>query len=133
MSFHSVPAGVRPVPLASRPQPEPGQTALLCAKEPLDLLGGTHLQERARPLYSNTRCLVLDLQRAEYVDSAGVRALLRIAEELEAQDKELRLVIAEGSRVERTLRLLRLTERFRVFHRLNDAWTGRGPTGETLQ
>lgn len=111
----------------------PGHQTLLCATEPVDHLGGVHLQERARPLIRSSRCLILDLQHAEYIDSAGVRALFSIAEELEAQDKELRLVVTPGSRVERTLLLLRLTERFHMFARLQDAWTGRPTAGPSVQ
>jgi anti-anti-sigma regulatory factor len=55
---------------------------------------------------------LVDLRRAPWVDSAGVRALLQLQEELRAGDGELRLLLQPGSRVERTLSLLRLTPLF---------------------
>jgi anti-anti-sigma regulatory factor len=104
------------------PAVERGHVALLCATEALDLSGSARFLERARPLERNCRCLVADLQNADFVDSDGVRALLVLAAELEAEGKELRLIIRPGSRIERTLTLLRLLERFQVFYTLEEAW-----------
>jgi anti-anti-sigma factor len=97
------------------------RVAIVCVLEPLDQEGANRLLERVRPLAHSSRCLVIDLTRAEFVDSMGVRALLSLAEEQEAKDKELRLMVDRGSRVERTLQLLQLLERFRTFHTLRDA------------
>jgi len=92
-----------------------GTRALVCATEPLDLAGAGHFLERARPLIRNCEVLIADLREAEFVDSAGIRALLTLAETLEADRKELRLVIRPESRVEHTLSLLQLLERFQCF------------------
>lgn len=101
-----------------------GHTLLVCATEALDLPGALHFDERVRPLLANCSCLVVDLRGAEFIDSSGVRMLLSLAEELEAAGKELRLVIEPGSRVERTLRLLRLLSRFEAYPTPGDARQG---------
>jgi anti-anti-sigma factor len=126
MSFYTktTPAGA-PGPCDTIPVSQHGHTALLCATAPLDLIGAAEFLKRARPLLRSSCCLVVDLQDVEFVDSAGVRMLLCLADELEEAGKELRLVVRPGSRVERTLGLLRLLQRFRVFATLQQAWTGR--------
>ena len=124
--FFSPGTAVSPAATPVNPQSlavERGHVALLCATEPLDLAGSARLLERDRPLERNCGCLVADLQNANFADSDGIRALLVLAAALEAEGKELRLIIRPGSRIERTLALLRLLERFQVFHTLEDAWT----------
>lgn len=133
MSFIPERGWARAYPAPPAPGDGPGHLTLVCATEPLDELGGFHLQERVRPLYQNSRCIILDLQHVPAMDSGGVRALLGIAQELEARNKELRLVIGPGSRVERALDLLHLLARFRVFPRLKDAWTGCRAGSEPVQ
>ena len=98
-----------------------GATAMLCVTEPLDLGGASQFLERAQRLAQNCGVLIVDLQGAEFIDSSGVRALLQLAEALEADRKELCLVVGAGSRVERTLALLRLCERFQCFPTLRAA------------
>ena len=56
--------------------------------------------------------LVLDLGAADFLDSDGTRWLQRLQSELEARGIELRLALREGSREERTLKLLRLDGAF---------------------
>lgn len=68
------------------------------------------------------RRVVLDLRTADYLDSQGVRALLRLQDGLRAAGGELRLVCRPGSSVERVLRLLQLEEAFPVFTGVQDAW-----------
>jgi len=67
------------------------------------------------------RCftLTLDLGAAEYLDSDGIRWLQRVQTALNAGDGELRLAIRQGSRIDRTLRLLQLDRVFRI--ELHDA------------
>jgi anti-anti-sigma factor len=109
------------VPAAPAAPSRAGNLALLCVTGPLDDAGALRLRERVRSLSLNSRCLILDLGAVEFIDSDGVRALLLMAEELDGESRELRLVIRPGSRVERTLGLLRLLERFRVFPTLPEA------------
>jgi anti-anti-sigma factor len=95
--------------------------ALIHVTGPLDAAGAPGLVERARSLSRSSACIVISLAQAQFLDSNGVRALLRLAEELEAAGKDLRLVVRPGSRVERTLTLLHLLERFRVYSCLREA------------
>ena len=113
---------------ASRPRLSPrvadcGSKAFLNVPLPLDLVSSPEFLAQARSVCKSCRCLVVDLSQAEYLDSAGVRALLALRQELEQAEKELRLVIPSGSRAERTLKLLHLLEGFQPFQSLRDAWT----------
>jgi anti-anti-sigma factor len=79
----------------------------------------------AHLLQRGCRSLVLDLRQVDFVDSQGVKALLRLREEVIARRVPLRLVIAGESRVERTLRLLRFETLFEIHHSPSDAWRAR--------
>jgi anti-anti-sigma factor len=92
---------------------------------PLDVEHAPEFLARLQALCDTRRRLVVDLRRADYVDSAGVRALLKVQELLEPSGGELRLVVLPGSRVERTLRLLQLLQRFRVYESASAAWGNR--------
>ena len=61
--------------------------------------------------------------------SARVRALLRLREELAERGAEARLVVPPGSRVERTLTLLQLERRFKIFGTVVLAWFDGAPPG----
>jgi len=109
-------ASVRP----PRPLPSPfalkvthaGRTATARVEGPLDLEHGSQFLNQVQPLCGEGRCLVLDLRPTDYLDSSGVRALLLLREQMEAARGELQLVIGPGSRVERTLKLLKLHDCF---------------------
>ena len=111
------------LPRPARVIADPGHTVLLSATEPLTLTGALRLRDKAERLAPNCRCLLVDLHGAEFADSSGVRSLLQWAEELESLGKELRLVVVTGSRIDRTLSLLQLQDRLRVFATIRDAWT----------
>ncbi|HEU4752069.1 MAG TPA: STAS domain-containing protein, partial [Armatimonadota bacterium] len=98
-----------------------GKLAFMSVRESLDLESSPLFLERVRPVLRNCRCLVVDLSGVEFVDSTGVRTLLSLADEMERQGRELRLVVRPGSRVERTLGLLKLLERFRTCGTLDEA------------
>ena len=104
-----------------------GSTAYLCPTEALDLVGARTLIERARPVMLNCQRLLVDLQEIDFIDSSGVRALLYLATQLEEGGKELRLVVRRGSRVERTLNILRLLGRFQADCRPEGASARPGP------
>jgi anti-anti-sigma factor len=80
---------------------------------PLNRETAAMLQER---LASRDDCgvLALDLASVEYVDSDGIRWLQSLQSDLTARQIELRLLIREGSRADRTLHLLRLDENFSI-------------------
>jgi anti-anti-sigma regulatory factor len=58
--------------------------------------------------FSSSESVTLDLVGADYVDSDGVRWLQRLHDNLHEQGVQLRLLVKAGSRVERTLSLLKL-------------------------
>ena len=62
-------------------------------------------QELSRATPNDALGLVLDLRRVDYLDSAGIRLLHHLREDLRAGRQTLRLVIAEDSPVNHTLRL----------------------------
>jgi anti-anti-sigma factor len=101
---------------------EAGRMALARVEGPLDVEHATRLLNRLQPLCRTARRLVIDLRRADYIDSSGVRALMLLHSELEGQGGELRLVVRPESRVERTLSLLRLHERFAFYTGAQEAW-----------
>src|SRR5947209_7193586 len=68
-----------------------GRMALARVDGPLDGENGTALLQRLLPLCGRARRVVLDLRRADFVDSAGVRALMQVKKAVEAAGGELRL------------------------------------------
>lgn len=112
------------MPAPQQQHSEGGTRALLGVADQLDLMNSEPFLDRARSLARSSRCVIVDLTRASFVDSNGVRALLQLAEELEADDKQLRLVVTPGSRAGRTLGLLRLIGRLAAFPTLEDAFAG---------
>lgn len=104
---------------------ESGQMVMARVEGPLDVQSSAAFQERLMKFCEPKRCVVVDLRRADYIDSQGVRALIRLHERLEAAGSELRLVVRPSSRVQRVLTLLRLVDRFRIFPTGSDAWLRR--------
>lgn len=94
---------------------------------PLDIQSTPQLLEKVLPLCGPGRRLVLDLRTADYVDSSGVRGMMEVEERLAADRGELRLVVQPGSRVERVLNLLHLTNRFHLYNSSSEAWQEKTP------
>ena len=65
--------------------------------------------------------LILDLRLVEYIETPGLRLLMTLNEELQAEGSQVRLVVRPGSRVERTLRLAGLDQQCAVFHTVREA------------
>lgn len=105
---------------------ESGRQVLARVEGPLDVEHSPELLARLERV-GGARRVVVDLRGADYVDSAGVRALLRLQGELRAAQSELVLVMDPGSRAMRTLKLLRLDGQFRIFDRASEAWSGNQP------
>jgi anti-anti-sigma factor len=100
-----------------------GRTALLAPPGPLDGATAETLTRDARALIlTGARALILDLRQSEYINSDGARALLALREEVTRHGGRVRLVVAEGSRVERTLRLLDFGALFPIFRAAAEAW-----------
>jgi anti-anti-sigma factor len=115
----------RPGP-APRPISRPlrgGRTALLGPPGPFDGSAAELLTRDARALIlTGCRSLILDLRHSAYVDSQGARGLLSLRDEVSRHGGRVRLVVAEGSRVERTLRLLNFGALFSIFRAAEEAW-----------
>lgn len=92
---------------------------------PLDIQHAPRFLQELRPLCNPGRRVVVDLRKAEYVDSSGVRALMELDEKTIQAHGELRLVVLPGSRVERVLGLLRLMDKFHVYSSASEAWQER--------
>lgn len=105
---------------------EGGRSRLIVARGPLASTSVPEFFGQVTTLLQRgCRSLVLDLRQVDFVDSQGVKALLRLREELLARRVPLRLVIAGESRVERTLRLLRFETLFEIHRSPSDAWRAR--------
>jgi anti-anti-sigma factor len=105
---------------------EGGRSRLVVARGPLAASTAfTFMGQVAALLQHGCRSLVLDLRQVEFVDSQGVKTLLKLRDELLVRRVPLRLVIAGESRVERTLRLLRFETLFEIHRSPSDAWRAR--------
>lgn len=121
-----LPAGQPPAPTPFNLRVvESGKLVLARIDGPLDYAHAEEVRERLEPFCRTARRVVIDLRRAEYLDSTGVRTLLQLQEAVEAQEAELRLVLSSGSRVYRTLALLHLEGRFAIYDSVSDAWIRR--------
>jgi anti-anti-sigma factor len=58
----------------------------------------------------SARCLVIDLEPVEYIDSSGIELLFRLHGTLAADDVELIVVAPDGSNAARLLSLVALTD-----------------------
>lgn len=110
-----------PVGPASRAGASGAHLGFLYVTEPLDLGGAERLEEKVQRLSQNCRCVVLDLTGAEFLDSDGVRTLLRLDRQLQSTRRELRLVLKPGSAVDRIFRLLHLEQCFLAYNSLDEA------------
>ena len=111
---------------APRPITRPlrgGRTALLAPPGPFDGSAAEVLTRDARALIlTGCRSFILDLRHSEFVDSQGARGLLSLRNEISQHGGRVRLVVGEGSRVERTLRLLDFGALFPIFRAAEEAW-----------
>jgi anti-anti-sigma factor len=100
-----------------------GRTALLAPPGPFDGAAAESVTRDARALIlTGCRSFILDLRCSEYVDSQGARGLLSLRQEVANHGGRVRLVVSEGSRVERTLRLLDFGALFPIFRAAEEAW-----------
>lgn len=101
---------------------ETGRGVLARVRGPLDLHSAAGFLLQVRRHASTGKLVVVDLREAQYVDSAGIRALLQMQKDVDAAHGDLRLVVAPGGRVERVIKLLQLQGHFRLFQSAADAW-----------
>jgi anti-anti-sigma factor len=76
---------------------------------PLDLATAMGWEARIEAAAEDAGVVLVDLSHSGFVDSAGIRALLRVRATLDAGAKELVLVAPPGGRARRLLELLGLT------------------------
>lgn len=88
---------------------------------PLDVEHAPGFRERLAPHLRHAQRIIVNLLRADYVDSEGVRSLMALHRSAEAAHADLRLVLQPGSRAERTFVLLRLKDHFRIHSSVRDA------------
>jgi anti-anti-sigma factor len=101
-----------------------GCRALLRIAGPLDAVTSPALGESLEPFRRRGQWLIVDLRRVEYIETPGLRLLMTVNEELQAEGGQLCLVVRPGSRVERTVRLVGLDQRCPVVPTVRDAWHG---------
>ncbi len=95
----------------------------------LDIDQTPSLLNQLLPLCRASRRVVLDLRRAEFIDSTGVRGLLSLQKATEEAGGQFRLVTTENSQVRRILKLLAINGRFAMFESAIDAWITRWDDG----
>lgn len=111
---------------------ESGRMVLVRVLGPLDMVTAPSLTEALQGRLTAGRVVVVDLRRADFIDSAGIRGLLSLTQQARAHSGEVRLVIGAGSRVERTMRLLQLMGQFPVFRSTCEAWINRPSSSARL-
>lgn len=92
---------------------------------PLDVDQTPSLLDQLLPLCRSSRRVVLDLRRAEFIDSTGVRGLLSLQKAIADAGGQFRLVTTRNSQVRRILKLLAIDCRFAMFESGIDAWITR--------
>src|SRR5260370_27280032 len=91
-------------------------TTLLASRGPFDGVAAERLGRDARALMlTGCRSFLLDLRHCESVDPQGAWGLLSLRSEVSRRGGRVRLLLAEGSRVERMLRLLCFGDLFPIF------------------
>jgi anti-anti-sigma factor len=73
---------------------------------------------------NSTWTLVLDLSEVEYLDSAGIRLIYRLTEQLRARGQALRLVIPASSAANDALRLAGVAGTIEIVETADDALGG---------
>lgn len=104
---------------------EAGSRAVARLRGPFDRSRGDALLDCVRTLCRKPKRVVLDLRGADYIDSDGVRALLRLGADAEALQSDLRLVLLPSGKVERTLAMLQVLGSFSTSATVAQAWRGR--------
>ncbi|MGN6170919.1 MAG: STAS domain-containing protein [Solirubrobacteraceae bacterium] len=94
------------MPLASLKLETQGPVVYAEVRGDIDMSNAADLrQELSRMTPNDALGLIVDLRDVNYLDSAGIRLLYHLREDLRAGRQRLRLVIADDSAVNLTLRL----------------------------
>jgi anti-anti-sigma factor len=90
-------------------------TLMIVLEGELDTASVGEVAVKLRRLVENqAKRLVVDLEGITYLDSAGINLLFAVAGELSARQQQLHLVIAAGSPIERTLKVVGADRAFPV-------------------
>lgn len=94
----------------------------MTATEDLDIASAEIFTEATLAAVPNdAHGLVVDLTRARYVDSAGIRALFKISDALGRRQQAFHLVIPADAAVRRILHVVQLETAAEIFEGVDDA------------
>jgi len=85
-------------------------TAVVRVAGEIDLSNATHVRDAIVEVAPDLPLVVLDLTALEYVDSAGIAMLFRLAERLGYHRQELQLVVPPDSGIRAVIRLTMLDQ-----------------------
>jgi anti-sigma B factor antagonist len=97
-----------------------GSTSIISVTGELDLSTADQLAEAALVATSGTHRLVLDLSACTFIDSSGLRVVLRMHKDLAEDGKPTAIVVSDGH-VRKLLSLTAIDQSIRVFPALGDA------------
>ncbi len=84
-------------------------TPIVCVSGEIDLSNAEQVRDAIGAAVPDTAAvIVLDLSETAYLDSAGIAMIFRLAERLQYNRQELRLVIPAGAPIRAVVRLTRL-------------------------
>jgi anti-sigma B factor antagonist len=107
-----------------REEDEDGTPVVVIEGE-IDLSNSAEIGQRLRQAISNQgSALVVDLEPTTYIDSAGINVLFRLEIELQERQQRLRIVVASGSPIERTLKIVGLDSAIPMFATREEALAG---------
>jgi len=108
-----------------------GDYAVVAVTGEIDVMTAGTLRERINDLVAaGHHDLVIDLDRVDFLDSAGLGVLVGGLKRVRAQDGSLRLVCTQ-ERILKVFRITRLTEEFAIHPSLAEALApAAGPAGD---
>ncbi len=99
-------------------------TCVVIVKSDVDLANAEIFGRYATEASAAAESLVVSLAACSYIDSSGIRPLLRLARD---RGDAFGVVVTRGSRVDRVFELLDLRRRVATFDTLDDALASRHP------
>lgn len=97
-----------------------GSTSIISVTGELDLSTADQLADAALVATSGTHRVALDLSACTFIDSSGLRAVLRMHKDLAEDGKPTAIVVSDGH-VRKLLSLTAIDQSIRVFPALGDA------------
>ncbi|MEO7717440.1 MAG: STAS domain-containing protein [Capsulimonas sp.] len=107
-----------------------GRVLLLRCDGPLDGMGLSAQEVLDRVRVSGARVVLVDVTQAPYVDSNGIRWLLKLQSFLEETGRHLRIAAKRGAGVWRILTMMGpVTRRLEIFEGISGAWKAKPAQG----